>query len=172
MVNTSPSSTATKPGTYLLWLLFAVYSVILVKIIVIKKTRFFINSLRQTWHHGGFQKAAAPPNWTIFKTIKIYLSPNVNKLEAFANVGGNIIIFIPFGFLVATLLKGRHKAIKTIVFGFLLSSGFEFFQLYTSCGNFDIDDILLNTAGTIMGVLFWRIGNFLLHNFASNNTKM
>jgi glycopeptide antibiotics resistance protein len=172
MATISLHTSLPKPVKYVLWFIFFVYSAILVKIIIIKKTGFFIHSLRQTWRHGGFKKTATPPNWTIFKTINNYLSPNANKFEAFANVGGNIIIFIPFGILVAMLLKGRYKAIKTIFLGFLLSTGFEFFQLYTSCGNFDIDDIILNTAGTIIGVVFWSIGHYILNAFISSKTKM
>ena len=168
----SSSSDIPKGNRFFIWFVFLVYSAIMVKIIVVKKTGFFIHSLRQTWRHGGFKKTALSPNWTIFKNINNYLAPNANKLEAFANVGGNIIIFIPFGILVAMLLRGRYKAIKTIILGFLLSIGFEFFQLYTSCGNFDVDDIMLNTLGAIIGVVFWRIGNYMLHAFVSYKTKM
>ncbi len=161
-----------KETRFFFWFVFLMYNAILIKIIVVKKIGFFIQSLRQTWRHGGFKETAAPPNCTIFKTINNYLAPNANKFEAFANVGGNIIIFIPFGILVAVLLRGRYKAIKTIILGFLLSTGFELFQLYTSCGNFDVDDIMLNTLGAVIGVVFWRVGNYLLPAFVSYKTEM
>jgi len=146
-----------KPSFYkpILWVIFLVYSAILVKIIVIKDPRLFMSSLRQTWRHGGHFSSTRYTNWEPFKTIKLYLSSNVTFRDALENVGGNIIIFIPLGILLPLLLKGRHKGVRTIVAGALLSAAFEFFQLYTGCGQFDVDDIMLNTLGTGIGIVFF-----------------
>ena len=115
-----------------------------------------MSSLRQTWRQGGHFKSSPYTNREPFKTIKLYMSSNVGFRTAFENVGGNIIIFFPFGILVALLLNGKYSGVKAMLLGMLLSAFFECFQLYTGCGEFDVDDIILNTLGTIIGVaLFW-----------------
>ncbi len=117
--------------------------------------------IRITWRHGGYQRSSATQNWVPFKNIKNMLSGRANFTTAFENVGGNIIIFIPFGILVPLLLKGKYKFLKTLFLGFALSAFFEFFQLYTGCGQFDVDDIILNTAGTLAGLIFFGLGSLL-----------
>ena len=72
----------------------------------------------------------------------------------FANIFGNVIIFIPFGFFLPMASKHRSFLI-TIFYSFSLSFIVEIFQLITMVGSFDVDDLLLNTLGGICGyVLF------------------
>ena len=66
---------------------------------------------------------------------------------------GNIILFIPFGFLSSYLLKNRHLSVVTILT--LIASGtIETVQYYIG-RVFDIDDIILNLIGGIVGFLIF-----------------
>lgn len=159
MAQTSKSISSV--SRYLLWLIFLIYCVVLVKIIVIKKPAFFVNSIRQTWRHGGYHKSSATQNWVPLKNIKGMLSANVTSRTAMENVGGNILIFIPFGIMVPLLLRSRYKYPLAILLGFLLSVFFESFQLYTGCGQFDVDDIILNTSGALTGVVILMFANYI-----------
>jgi len=90
------------------------------------------------------------------------MAPHVSSSDAFLNIGGNILLFVPFGMLAPFLLNGKYKALKTIFGGFVLSVIFESIQLYTGCGQFDVDDIMLNTTGAIIGVLlYWPLSPLL-----------
>lgn len=67
----------------------------------------------------------------------------------------NIILFIPFGILVPLNLKD-FKFSHIIFIGFICSLGIEIFQLFTSAlylnvRSFDVDDIITNTLGTLVG---------------------
>lgn len=66
---------------------------------------------------------------------------------------GNILLFIPFGYLWQQKKKG--KVWKTILAGFLLSFAMEFIQpLISTWRTFDVTDIITNTAGAAIGAYF------------------
>ena len=69
------------------------------------------------------------------------------------NVFGNILIFIPFGYLIANYVSPRK--IWPILITTLITSGVvEFVQLKIG-RSFDIDDIILNVLGGIVGYLLF-----------------
>ena len=69
------------------------------------------------------------------------------------NVLGNIIIFIPFGFLMGEYVNPK-KIWPIIITTFLTSCVVEFVQLKIG-RSFDIDDIILNLVGGIIGYLLY-----------------
>lgn len=97
-------------------------------------------------------------NLELFKEIKRFLSYR-EELGFFAvctNLLGNILIFVPYGFFVAMASKYRGFW-KTVVYSFGLCLGVEVLQLVTRVGSFDVDDILLNTLGGVLGYLVFLI---------------
>ena len=65
---------------------------------------------------------------------------------------GNVIMFFPFGFFF--ILLWRNQSWKhTLLFGFLITLCIEVFQLFVG-RTFDVDDLLLNTIGVLLGGLF------------------
>ncbi|MBS1575652.1 MAG: VanZ family protein [Bacteroidetes bacterium] len=79
------------------------------------------------------------------------------------NILGNIIGFIPLGVLLPILFVRLQQAGKTILAVFLISLGFETTQLIFNLGVFDVDDLLLNTAGGAIGYLFYVISKRLMY---------
>ncbi len=73
------------------------------------------------------------------------------------NILGNIIMFIPFGLFISYILKTR-KIIPTLIITFITSTVIECIQLGIG-RTFDIDDILLNIVGGIMGYLIYLFFN-------------
>lgn len=75
------------------------------------------------------------------------------------NIVGNVVCFMPFGFLLPTLSK--KKVVKNVVGVFVITLLFtlsiETIQLITKVGAFDVDDILLNTVGGVLGYLVMRM---------------
>lgn len=71
------------------------------------------------------------------------------------NVLGNMLMFIPFGFFSSYFLKEK-KLLAILVITFIVSFTIEFTQL--KIGRvFDIDDIILNLVGGVMGHYIYRI---------------
>ena len=70
---------------------------------------------------------------------------------------GNILWFVPFGFLMKRVTN--MTTAKIILLVFLLSLCIETMQFIFGVGIFEIDDLLLNTVGVLLGtVLFikWK----------------
>jgi len=62
----------------------------------------------------------------------------------------NILLFVPIGFFLPILWRKFEKRRFTIIYGFLLSLSIEIIQLLGHRIT-DIDDLLMNTMGTILG---------------------
>ena len=80
--------------------------------------------------------------------------PGLNGVE---NLFGNILAFVPYGFLLPVCFKRLAKWWKVFVWSMVLVLGIEFFQLFSAFGAFDVDDILLNVAGSMAGYLVYRV---------------
>lgn len=73
------------------------------------------------------------------------------------NTVGNILIFVPLGVLLPILSKKYSTFSKVFVSGFKITFTIEILQFFLQIGQFDIDDIILNTLGTIIGYSFIRL---------------
>lgn len=82
------------------------------------------------------------------------------------NIFGNIIIFAPFGMLLPRIVTSwvTNKPIAfwgTTVNAAMFSLVVEFMQLVTKVGVFDVDDIILNTLGGMLGYGIYRLFRIL-----------
>lgn len=64
----------------------------------------------------------------------------------------NILVFVPVGCLVG-LLVPKHKVLSAVLVGLFVSETIECSQLIWQRGVFDVDDILNNVAGALLGGL-------------------
>lgn len=79
-------------------------------------------------------------------------------LEGFlTNIVGNILAFVPFGFCLPLLEKKQDNFFKIFIGTAFFSFAIESVQLYYKVGSFDVDDIILNTLGGIIGFAAYRI---------------
>lgn len=70
----------------------------------------------------------------------------------------NILLFIPFGILVPLKSNFFKKWWNLILSAFISSLSIELMQFFTGRGYFETDDILLNTAGAVLGyMVFWLV---------------
>ena len=78
------------------------------------------------------------------------------RLRISGNFIGNIILFIPVGVLFP-LAGDEHRCIKTGFVAFCFSIIIEIIQLVSHRGYFEIDDLILNTLGAVMGYGIYRV---------------
>lgn len=69
------------------------------------------------------------------------------------NVLGNIALFVPFGYIVSAYIKPK-KMWTNMFIALIVSGTIELVQLNIG-RSFDIDDIILNTVGCIIGFLIY-----------------
>ena len=79
----------------------------------------------------------------------------------FWNLGGNVLCFMPFGVFVMWLWKNMDRWYLVASLSFYLSLLIEQLQYFMKVGNFDVDDLLLNTIGGILGYICCKIWRFL-----------
>lgn len=93
-------------------------------------------------------------NLVLFKEIKRFWNYRyqVGFFAMFTNLFGNVVIFVPFGFFMPMASKYR-SFFATLFYSFGLSLCVETFQLVTKVGSFDVDDLLLNTIGGVVGYI-------------------
>ena len=96
-------------------------------------------------------------NFIPFKEIRrFYIYRDVVGIRAFlANLFGNVLAFMPFGFFMPILRLRLRKWYCMLGMTFLLSLMIEITQLLTRVGSFDVDDLILNTSGGILGYLLF-----------------
>ena len=94
-------------------------------------------------------------NLVPFTTISQYLSGYMTTKSIIINLAGNIVAFMPFGFLLPLAYKVFRKFAKTVLLAFLLTILIEIGQYITSSGISDIDDIILNVLGGILGYILF-----------------
>ncbi|MBU1089986.1 VanZ family protein [Patescibacteria group bacterium] len=98
--------------------------------------------------HAGIPTSS---NFIPFKTIFSYLKGEPQFYIALKNVIGNIFIFFPFGFLLPLMITKINSYMKIIVLSFGFSLLLESTQFMLKIGSFDIDDLILNTLGAVIG---------------------
>ncbi|WP_125604263.1 VanZ family protein [Lapidilactobacillus bayanensis] len=87
------------------------------------------------------------------ETLK--LQNGLSNLDFIYNLYGNIAWFVPFGFLLP-LLRRKRGFLITVFSGAVLSLMIETIQFFIGTGVTDIDDLIFNTTGALLGyLLFW-----------------
>lgn len=96
----------------------------------------------------GTENASSGMNFIPFKEITRY---SIGSKSFFYNVIGNIVLFIPFGYFVSDYLKAK-KTHQILIVSTLISLTAELIQ-YKIGRAFDVDDIILNVLGAILGFM-------------------
>lgn len=97
-------------------------------------------------------------NLELFKEIKRFWNyrEQLGYFVMLENLLGNVIIFVPFGFFLP--MASRYQSFfSTLYASFGFSLCVEVFQFVTRVGSFDVDDLLLNTIGGVMGHIIYLI---------------
>ena len=68
----------------------------------------------------------------------------------------NVIMFMPLGFLLPLLWKNKRQTLKVVGLSFLFSFLIEFCQLFNLRAT-DVDDLIMNTLGGVLGFLIWKM---------------
>ncbi|WP_059041455.1 VanZ family protein [Paenibacillus rubinfantis] len=139
--------------------LFVLYLGLLVKIILFKFHDFGFDVL---WRQ--FEFSLNSPG-LVYRRLQqgnlVPLKEITRSLEGMTphdmvNVFGNVALFIPFGILLGVMFRQKGiSSIETILYAFAVSLSLESAQLLLAMGQFDVDDLLLNTGGALLGYFMY-----------------
>ncbi len=130
------------------------YLFILLNVTVFRSTITMFNNifLAENNYITSVQTALEQANFKPFHAVHYYLISQQEPLKVgIANTLGNVLLFIPLGIFLP-LLWMRFRSIKSVLLAISFTSLLiEITQLLTATGVFDVDDILLNTFGGVIG---------------------
>lgn len=106
-------------------------------------------------------------NLVLFKEIGRFWTKRhiLGFWPVFYNIAGNIIGFMPYGFFLPVLslhVRGTGESLlpgvgRVLLLSLLLSLFVETVQLTCRVGSFDVDDLVLNTLGGILGYILYFV---------------
>lgn len=134
-------------------LIFVVYIVVLIKLIIFKYPWQSLMEIINNWEKGVILEGILRANFTLGKSIRMYIR-YFNKFpfwNGFANLIGNVLVFVPYGVILPKAYPGCGKWWRAVYCSVGLVMSIELFQLFSGFGIFDIDDILLNVSGAMLG---------------------
>ena len=135
---------------------------------ILLRTAFFIYCLLMLWllfgqrlgaqDYGSYtQQLADNLNLEPLKTIKLYLhllqrSESAYLVRhAFINLVGNVVMFIPLGYLLCGVFPRQRRFFMFLLCVTALILVVEAVQYVTLLGSCDVDDLILNLLGAMIG---------------------
>lgn len=98
-----------------------------------------------------------------FRTIRLFtriLVPPVRESlvrAAIRNLLGNIFLFVPLGFLLPMIFSVLRKFFRTFLSVILIVGVIELTQLVLMVGSCDVDDLILNVTGSVLGYGLYKL---------------
>lgn len=135
-----------------LWYLYLLFLIVFV---VIKFNGNVYNLIDRMKH---IQSDRSLGYWNVnlapLRTILPYLN-GIKSDYAFLNIVGNIICYIPLGFLIPVTFRTLRSFWKVTLFSFVIIFTIESLQFLLLLGCFDVDDIMLDMLSAIVGYFFF-----------------
>ncbi|MBE4907751.1 VanZ family protein [Bacillus luteolus] len=114
------------------------------------------------WMFLGFSRVTSEEymyNLTPFDTVKKYILyyDHFPFTTWIINLAGNVGVFVPFGLLLPAIYPLLKKIVPFFAVFVVGITCIEFLQMVSKRGSFDVDDIILNTVGALIGFCIYRI---------------
>lgn len=109
-------------------------------------------------------------NLIVFKEVRRFITyREVVGFESFAvNIFGNIFAFAPFGFMLPIINDKNRKFWIVALLSLEFSLAVELIQLVFKVGIFDVDDIIMNTIGGMLGYLCFFICHKIYKSYSNH----
>ena len=104
------------------------------------------------------EKISLKPGHTIGSylwVLKNSADPQMRR-EAVINLVGNVVMFVPLGFFLGALFRPMGSFWRMLLCSIGIICLVELLQIITLLGSCDIDDLILNLPGTMLGWGIWK----------------
>lgn len=124
------------------------YSIFFSYLAVLIYLVFFAEMFGRTAVFGAYRYNLVP-----FKEIRRFIThfSQLGIRTVMINIAGNVAAFMPLGFLLPIVTERKIRFWGAAIGSFALSLSIELVQLLTKVGTCDVDDVLLNTVGGLLG---------------------
>ena len=118
----------------------------------------YLTLLSPFFGRGYFRRSV---NFVPLRTVQQYMSGNLPIRIAIVNLLGNVAAFMPMGFLLPMVWKKAAGIGRCLLISAGVSFIIEAAQYVFGVGSADVDDLLLNTVGGLVGYAFYAVTNLL-----------
>lgn len=91
-----------------------------------------------------------------FHTINNYLK-QITRLHAIVNLAGNLLLLLPMAVYLPYFIKALRSFWKDTLAVFAIILMIEITEYISRRGSFDVDDIILNLLGAMVGYGIWKL---------------
>lgn len=107
--------------------------------------------------NGEKQRANLIPFRTIGNYVKMIAIGHSITGVAIINLAGNLLLLMPMAVYLPYLIKALRGFWKDILAVFVIDLLIEIIEYITARGSFDVDDIILNMLGAVIGYGLWKL---------------
>ncbi len=134
----------------ILYTMFIIYCLVVINIVFMRGSRD---------GYGVLEYIKSTSNFIPFKTIIKFIRaiPSGFVTLAFANIVGNFLLFLPMGMLLPCVFTRLNKFWKILLTILTMIWCVELLQGFLRVGIMDIDDVILNMSGAMIGYGIIRI---------------
>lgn len=141
---------------FIIKIIYVGYVSALVQITIIRDWNNFFNISNLNYSINMIQYI---PFYTIVESY------HLGRWQLIYHVLGNMLWFLPFGFISPVIIKNITNIKKIIILSFIFSFSIELLQFLLNSGISDIDDIILNILGSILGYNIYKLFMLLKSNY-------
>ncbi|MBO0476910.1 VanZ family protein [Vagococcus sp. DIV0080] len=135
-----------------------------------EKTHYVIGYLFTIYLFIMFKEVVGFPslsNWQRVLNVQgTIFDPNINLIPFIGGVGIsdylNIVMFIPLGIILPLMWTKYDDFKQTVRYGFYVSLLIEISQLFVRSRATDVNDLIMNTLGAVIGWLIYKLFSRLI----------
>lgn len=105
------------------------------------------------------------PTWIPLLKMREDIAEGLSARQT-RQIVGNVLLFVPFGFALPLAVAWCRKVAITVAIGAALSLSIEILQMVLPFRDPDIDDVVLNATGTLIGYVTFATVWWLARRYA------
>lgn len=114
---------------------------------------FLVLGMTVFFRHAGTKAMVFPPFWSYASVLRD------GDMTVLHEIILNVVLFVPLGFLwsiQSSKWPKRWQWLSTMILGLSLSMVIELLQYCFKKGCVEVDDVIHNTLGCLVGFVLWR----------------
>lgn len=142
--------------------LFFVYFLCLLLLTIFKGGMITLRNISNEYMYKEYGLIGIINIIPIKETIATFMHSQAGAMNSIRNIIGNVIAFIPLGFFIPLLFDKFNNYKRILKVGFLSSLAIEITQLFVGSNICDIDDIIYNTLGSLIGLICFKMFEMII----------
>ena len=145
-------------------LIFFIYFLLLLNITIFKSSSISFRNPINSYEYKEYGISGIINFIPFVETIKTITDGHTPIINPLSNIFGNILAFMPLGFFIPLLFSKYNNLKRIFLLGLISSLAIELVQLFVGYNVTDIDDVIYNTIGSILGLLCFKVFKYLVDN--------